>query len=165
MILLFFLFCLTFSPINYWIVGDSEAGATSAALKEALPSGSKIDLTFEVSSRIEKWAAGKMANARPAGRIDVVIVFLGTNNYYDQTLPSPEGILKVIRSTGAKCIWVGPPKVNNRSWKLNNELRQAVEPTCKFVDSQQIPIALRDGIHPTPNGARTWARKIAEELR
>lgn len=147
-----------------WIAGDSEAGATHAALRSALPPGSQTVLTYEVSSRIEKWAGGKMAASKPARKVDRIIVFLGTNNYYDSKLPSVEGVLRVVRSTGAKCIWVGPPKVNNRPWKLNNDLKSAVEPLCTYVDSQQLAIELRDGIHPTDKGAQEWARKIVESL-
>jgi len=149
---------------TYWIVGDSEAGAVAPSLKGVLPSGSQIVLTYEVSSRIEKWAGGKMAASRPSRKVDRVIVFLGTNNYYDTQLPSVEGVLQVIRSTGARCTWVGPPKVNNRPWKLNNDLKAAVGSTCTYVDSQQLAIELRDGIHPTDKGAQEWARKIAESL-
>ncbi len=149
---------------TYWIAGDSEAGATYGALKSELPTGSQTVLTYEVSSRIEKWSSGKMLASRPARKVDHVIVFLGTNNYYDSKLPSVDGVLQVVRSTGAKCTWVGPPKVNGRSWKLNGELKAAVEPLCKYVDSQQIPIQLRDGIHPSPQGAQVWARKIVESL-
>lgn len=153
-----------FENETYWIAGDSEAGATHAALRSVLPRGSRMVLTYEVSSRIEKWAGGKMAASKPAQRVDRIIVFLGTNNYYDAKLPSIEGVLQVIRSTGAECIWVGPPKVNNRPWKLNNDLRSAVEPTCKYVDSQQLTIELSDGIHPSDRGAREWAKKIVEAL-
>lgn len=149
---------------TYWIAGDSEAGATHSALKEVLPTGSQTVLTYEVSSRIEKWAGGKMATSKPARKVDHVIVFLGTNNYYDSKLPDVEGVLQAIRSTGASCTWVGPPRVNKRPWKLNNDLKLAVEKQCKYVDSQQLSIELHDGIHPSPRGAQVWARKIVEFL-
>lgn len=164
LLIVIWLFGSQIEPLTYWIAGDSEAGAVAPALKGILPNGSQTVLTYEVSSRIEKWAGGKMAASKPARKIDRVIVFLGTNNYYDSSLPSVEGVLQVIRSTGAKCTWVGPPKVNNRPWKLNNDLRSAVESTCTYVDSQQLAIELRDGIHPTDKGAQEWARKIAETL-
>jgi lysophospholipase L1-like esterase len=149
---------------TYWIAGDSEAGATHAALKAELSTGTQTVLTYEVSSRIEKWAAGKMQASKPARKVDYVIVFLGTNNYYDANLPSVDGVLQVVRSTGARCVWVGPPKVNGKPWKLNADLRKAVESVCVYVDSQQVAIELHDGIHPSPKGAQVWARKIVESL-
>lgn len=144
-----------------WVVGDSEAGAVHSYLIPKLPNDQTI-LTYETSSRIEKWSGGKMAASRPAGQIDTVIVFLGTNNYYDQQLPSPKGVLDIVRSTGARCVWVGPPRVHNRPFPLNNDLRKAVENTCTYVDSQSLSIELRDGIHPTDKGAQEWAQRIVE---
>lgn len=165
--LLFVLYVLLGSESEtkiYWVAGDSEAGATHSALLSELPKGSQTILTYEVSSRIEKWSGGKMLASKPASPVDVVIVFLGTNNYYDEKLPSVDGVLQVVKSTGARCIWVGPPKVNARSFKLNEELKIATSSTCKYVDSQQLAIELQDGIHPSSQGARVWARKIVESL-
>jgi lysophospholipase L1-like esterase len=79
-------------------------------------------------------------------------------------LPNVRGILNAL-PTDSKCTWVGPPKVNKRPFKLNNELKLAVSQRCAYVDSQRLPIQLRDGVHPTAQGARVWATAIAKEMR
>jgi lysophospholipase L1-like esterase len=144
-------------------VGDSEAGATFSAIRELLPYG-HATLTYESGSRIEKWSRGKMAASSPKSKVDVIIIFLGANNYYDSRLPSTEGILRVIERSEARCIWVGPPKIGGLPWKLDSNLRESLEGRCSYVSSQDLEIELRDGIHPSIDGAKFWASKIVETL-
>lgn len=146
---------------SYWIVGDSEAGATYNHLTKHL---NDTTINYEVSSRIEKWAKWKMKSLIPNKKIDAVIIFLGANNYYDNKLPDINGILDVVSSLNAQCYWVGPPKIKNKKWKLNNSLINLLENKCHYINTQKIDIQLIDGIHPTSYGAKVWSEFIINKL-
>lgn len=149
------------APQKILVLGDSEAGAVSPSLKNVLLPGETTELEYKSGSSIEYWARGKFHEALGHHFVpDVIIVFLGTNNYGYQTLPDVTPILDEIVQTHAKCIWVGPTSVNGQKWKIDKLLKKAVSGQCSYVDTEELDIELADGIHPTQVGVTKWLNEI-----
>jgi hypothetical protein len=154
---------------NRWrrvlIVGDSEACnvATYAwEVSQELHQHDLIDVACRVGSRVEYWGAqGHLANhLAQHPKPDVVVVFLGTNHYYERVAPVVAPILDQIEQQGSSCVWVGNVPVRGHRWPINGLLRAAVTPRCTYFDTEAAQIPLADGIHPTVVGAQEWLRKI-----
>lgn len=146
---------------NVLIVGDSEAGATATQLHQVKRPNEHVSLDYKVGSTIQFWAAGKFQKSmKNHPDTDEVIIFLGTNNYGNSTLPDVTPILNEIKARHVKCTWVGPTSVHGKHWPINSMLKAAVSNTCTYVDTESLGIDLHDGVHPTPSGALKWIRYI-----
>jgi hypothetical protein len=95
-------------------------------------------------------------NAKP----DVLIVFLGTVNFNFPYLQPIHNILDEITHRQLTCIWVGPTKVYGQTHIINQLIKEAVVPTCTYVDTETLDIPLEDGVHPTIPGAIKWLQEI-----
>lgn len=155
------------APTRTLIVGDSEAGFVSRRLKEfkeKVHPEETFDTDFKGGTVIQYWAAG--GNFRAAlsrhPKPDTVIIFLGTNNYWQKTMPDVKPILDEVQSRGIRCIWVGPTEVQGKKWEINQLIKAAVTPTCTYVDTETLNIPLEDGVHPTYAGIFKWLNAIWE---
>lgn len=144
--------------MNILIVGDSEAGAVQPQINTVRAADEQVTFDFLVGSSIQHWSGGGIqASLAQHPNPDLVIVFLGTNNFSATTLPDVKPILSAIANAGAKMLWVGPTSVHGQNWPINNLLKQAVSP---YVDTESLGIPLRDRVHPTPAGAQEWLKAV-----
>lgn len=170
------------------IVGDSEACAVGYVVKdtvqkindEAKQPRDTVNVDCKGGTVVQYWAdQGHLKQAlvkHPSP--DVVIVFLGTNHYWQTRGDGDAGwpttlsmvrnataIGKEIRVSGASCVWVGNTAVKGRSWPVNVILREAVSPDlCTYFDTEAANIPLADGVHPTTAGAVKWLRAVWQVL-
>lgn len=153
---------------NVLIVGDSEACAVGlvkndAALLESARTQAPIDkVAVECKGGIviQHWTKGKFKRALDAHpNTDVVLVFLGTNHYWQKELPSTQPMLDLMRERGLSCVWVGNPRVLGKRWPMNDMLPKQVEPTCMYLDSEQLKLQLWDGYHPDKKSSIHWLRQ------
>lgn len=146
------------------LVGDSEAGAVQPYLSAVLGPGETANVNSVVGSRISAWSSGQLASAIAATNPDVVVVFLGTNDYYDNALPNLTPVFSQL-PTG-RTVWVGPTSVQNKSWPVDNLLKNAMQAQgIPFIDTESLGISLRDGIHPDAAGAKKWLQAIWPVVR
>lgn len=152
------------------IIGDSEACAVGWVVKgtvkkineEAQQPYDRVDVVCKGGTMVQYW--GRQGNFRAAlskhPNPDTVLVFLGTNHYHQQTTPEVGPILDVVKEYGFNCVWVGNTAVKGGRYKINKLLREAVQPTCSYFDTEAAGIPLADGIHPNGAGAAKWIRAI-----
>ncbi len=150
------LFAILFQ--NILIVGDSEACSMKfGAIAAVRHPGEMVSTICKSGTRTAYWEGAKMRTALLTGKYDVVIVFLGTNDYGSK--PDPTKIVQQIAATGATCVWVGPPLVRGKKSATNEHLRTSVAP-CVYLDTQALNIPLVDGVHPTGPGAVKWLVEV-----
>lgn len=144
------------------IIGDSEACAIASSVKKAKLPTDDVHVDCKGGTVVQYWGAG--GNFRAAltrhPKPDVVLVFLGTNHYWQKKTPPVESILSIIRDRGFQCVWVGPTAVHNKTWEMNGLIRDAVTPTCDFFDTEAAHIPLYDGVHPDEPAALLWLQKV-----
>lgn len=152
------LICLV--PEKILIVGDSEACAMKyGAVKAVQTSEEKVDIDCVGGTRVSYWENGRMKQALSKDKYDVVIVFLGTNDYGMK--PDPTKVVQAITDSGAACVWAGPTLVRGQKSVTNEHLKSRVAP-CVYLDTQALGVPLADGVHPTGAGAVKWLAKVWE---
>lgn len=164
-----------YAPRRVLIVGDSEACAVRPYVQVEADrindaSGMPHDVVHvdcKGSTLISYWGTyGNLRRALHEFRDpDDVLVFLGTNHYWNTTAPNVDDILNVIKddatwSGAGTCVWIGPTAVKGRSWPVNGLLRDAVSSQCSYFDTEAADIPLADGVHPAKPGAVQWIRSI-----
>ncbi len=143
------------------IIGDSEAGRCFPRINLIASQREQFVLDYKTSSTIQHWANKKFESSINTHNPNRVIVFLGTNNYAENKLPDIKQILNVISKNSIECVWVGPVAVRgNKKIIINDLLRDAVQPTCKYFDTINADIPLEDGIHPGKIGIDKWLTLI-----
>lgn len=152
------------------LIGDSEAGAVAPYLSSVQRPDDVVHTVYLVGSRIEAWSSGAqkpvLLQALASYAPDVVIVFLGTNHYSDSVAPPVASLLSVLQAAApnASVLWVGPTSVQGKTWPVDTWLAQETAAAgVPYVDVEALGIPLRDGIHPTADGAKQllqaiWAR-------
>ena len=93
-------------------------------------------------------------------KVDEVLIFLGTNNFNFPFLQNHDNILNEVKRRKVKCLWIGPTKVYGKHHPINEMIKQAVEPTCTFFNTEEDGIELQDGVHPTLAGGIKWLKDI-----
>lgn len=140
------------------LVGDSEAGAVAPYVSAVKRPGETVLVDSVVGSSIQAWSNGQLAAAVTQYQPDVVAVFLGTNNYYAMSSPN---LAPIFAQMPARSVWVGPTAVQGKSWPISSWIKNACASRgVPYVDTQALGIQLRDGVHPTPEGAVQWLRYI-----
>ncbi len=151
---------------KWWITGKS----TNCGYFERSPAN--------VERRSATHATPKLDDLLRRHKPDVVIVNLSTNYV---NVPSDEAVrsdlrvlVEKIRATGARCFWLGPPKMRRfeaESPRLERLLREVVTPVCDIFDSRAVtsyPAQGGDGVHfGFPAGipiARAWASAFLASL-
>jgi lysophospholipase L1-like esterase len=156
-------------PRNVLIIGDSEACAVSSVSAEVAAEYArdnvqpldKVRTVCKSGSRVDYWAFGRFLSAlNDDQETDNVIVFLG-GNHIDQTkAPNISVMLDIVSKKNVGCFWAGNALLHGKTWKMNDLMREAVTPTCDYVDLEKIVVTLSDGLHPDRTGAKLWLQTI-----
>lgn len=144
--------------VNVLIIGDSEACAVGRIAQEAIVAvdlGMHATVNCRTGSHIQDWSP-QVIDSIIRGDHDAIMVFLGTNHHDQVELPDVQPLLDVIERRGIACVWAGSVPIGGHGWYVNELLRDAIVPTCGYVDLESIVVELPDGLHPTPTGAREW---------
>lgn len=151
------------------VIGDSEACAVNLYIRKTVKEINEaahkpldvVDVACKGGTVVQYW--GEQGHFREALKKypnpDAVVIFLGTNHYWQGTRPPVETILNQIQAP-TSCVWVGNTAVKGKRWKINNILREAVQPTCSYFDTEAAGIELPDGVHPSGAGAIKWLKGI-----
>jgi len=150
------------------VVGDSEACAVGnyaadPAWRAEAGLGrpdDQVRVACKASTTVEYWADGRLERAMDDFDPDAVVVFLGTNHWGAQKAPDVEPILQLLLARETRCLWVGNTAVRGKHWAINGLLKEAVEPTCAYFDTEAAGVALADGIHPGPAAAQRWLKDV-----
>jgi len=161
-------------PRHVLIVGDSEACAVSSYINlkklvatindEDKAPHDVVDVECKGGTVVQYWGAGghmKLA-LQHHPKPDDVIVFLGTNHYWQKAAPPTSTVTDLLKDT--HCIWVGNTAVHGHNWAINGLIRDSVINQCTYFDTEAANIELADGVHPTPAGAVKWVRLVWKEI-
>lgn len=151
------------------VVGDSEACAVNLYIQKTVrefneaagqPTDSVV-VDCKGGTTVQYWGAqGHFREAlKKHPKPDAVVIFLGTNHYWQTEAPPVNTILDQIQAP-ASCVWVGNTAVKGKRWKINNILREAVQPACSYFDTEAAGIPLPDGVHPSGAGAIKWLKAV-----
>jgi lysophospholipase L1-like esterase len=125
-----------------------------------------VFVDYKVSTTIQYWNDKRFAAAIERYSPDKIVIFLGTNNYLDKTLPNVESILSTVKNKSLDCVWLGPVAVRgDKNIAINKLLKRAVGETCVYVDSIDANIQLEDGIHPSSSGIDVWLNLAWDNFR
>lgn len=139
------------------LIGDSQAGRCSTRVDRVKKLNQIVFVDYKVSTTIQYWNDKRFATTIERYSPDKIVIFLGTNNYLDKTLPNVESILSTIKNKSLDCVWLGPVAVRgDKNIAINKLLKRAVGETCVYVDSIDANIQLEDGIHPSSSGIDVW---------
>lgn len=146
---------------NILIIGDSQARYAKWQIKKIQRPNETIFVDDKGGTTI-LWWNNKHFREEMAKypNVDVVVIFLGTNNFNFTFLQPHQDILDVLHERRLKCIWAGPTKVDGRKHVINKLIKDAVSGTCSYVDTEELDIPLADGVHPTPQGTIKWLQEI-----
>jgi len=151
------------------VIGDSEACAVKPYIKKAAAEACNglgvptdvIDVDCKGGTTVQYWGAqGHFRGSLEGhGRPDAVVVFLGTNHYWQTTAPPVETITSLLPDS-SDCVWVGNTAVKGKRWRINSLMRDAVSPRCTYFDTEAANIELPDGVHPSGAAAIRWVKAI-----
>jgi len=155
-------------PRRVLITGDSEACRVGFYAKKVIAQinaenhepADVVDVDCKGGTVVQYWGTGgnlKLALARHP-HPDDVLVFLGTNHYWQRVTPPTSTVTDLLRDTN--CIWVGNTAVHGKHWAINGLIRDAVTPQCAYFDTEAADIPLDDGVHPGHAGAVKWLRMV-----
>lgn len=148
------------------LIGDSQAGRCSTRVDRVKKLNQIVFVDYKVSTTIQYWNDKRFATAIERYSPDKIVIFLGTNNYLDKTLPNVESILSTIKNKSLDCVWLGPVAVRgDKNIAINKLLKRAVGETCVYVDSIDANIQLEDGIHPNSSGIDMWLNLAWDNFR
>lgn len=146
---------------NILIIGDSEALYAGWQVKKVQQDNETVFVDSKPGTTIGWWNYGNFHQEMSKYRnLDIVIVFLGTNNFNFTYLQPYQNILDEIKNRRVKCIWVGPTAVYGKKHVINTLIKTAVSDTCTYVDTELLDIPLSDGVHPTIPGTIKWLENI-----
>lgn len=152
------------------VIGDSEACAVNLYIRKTVKEINEaagdpldvVDVVCKGGTVVQYW--GEQGHFREALKKhpnpDAVVIFLGTNHYWQGiTRPPVETLLDQIQEP-TSCVWVGNTAVKGKRWQINKTLREAVQPRCSYFDTEAAGIELPDGVHPSGAGAIKWLKGI-----
>lgn len=152
---------------NILLIGDSEVTYVAWQINKIQQPNETLFIDSKPGTTIGWWNYKVFYNEMSKyPNIDIVIVFLGTNNFNFTYLQPYQNILDVINARKVKCIWVGPTNVNVTVNGYKNQhiigglIKNAVSDTCTYVDTEKLDIQLADGVHPTAQGSIKWLTEI-----
>lgn len=160
---------LVLAPRKVLVVGDSEACAVNLYIRKTVKEFNEalkqpldvVDVDCKGGTTVQYW--GEQGHFRESlskhGKPDVVVVFLGTNHYWQTTTPPVNMIIDQLEPR-TECLWVGNTAVKGRKWKINRLLKDAVTPRCQYFDTEAADIHLPDGVHPSGAAAIKWIKMI-----
>lgn len=150
---------------NILLIGDSEVMYINWYFKPMRKPNETVYFDSKPGTTIGWWNGGVFHREMSKyPNLDMVIVFLGTNNFNFTFLQPHQNILDEIKARNIKCIWVGPTDVRMRGYKnphiTGQLIKDAVDGLCTYVDTESLSIPLADGVHPTQDGAVKWLTEI-----
>lgn len=106
-------------------------------------------------------------------RPDLTVIQLGTNMAVSNpkaAMKSIEEMLMLVKNSGSKCIWIGPPDSNSKVVsdanvkEINNILFSLTKKyNCSYIDSLRLtnyPSHVKEGIHYPNKDSKEWAKKV-----
>ena len=111
------------------------------------------------SSTTRKWAnSGVLERALRKYHPDIVLILLGSNELYlDHPEERARHVKTIVRKLGKRPFWWLSPPVWGKQTGIVDVIRRNV-PRGRFYPFNHHKIArMKDGHHPSPWGARTWA--------
>jgi hypothetical protein len=159
---------------RWWVIGDSNGWLLMGELRKLAKQHDVVLDGNPVGGTSIPWWAGSRGRSNLAAmavfKPEVVIAILGTNDaylgpYLIAKMPVQLTSLQTyITNTGAKLVWVGPPKLLPRL-NHNTELVLALVTSAgiPLLDSRECTFDMWDDhIHPTESGRVVWASWIWE---
>lgn len=159
-------------PRRVLLVGDSEACRVGLFVQaearrindEQHQSRDIVEVDCRTSTMVQYWAedGNFKASLERHQKPDAVLVFLGTNHWWiPNVTPDVAPITDLVKERGIDCLWVGNVKAYGEHYQINDLLREAVTPTCRYFDTEAANIPLDPGgVHPGREGAVKWIRAI-----
>lgn len=145
-----------------YLVGDSQcAGAAAHVRRSHDDRWTSYKHSCKVGSSTAYWSSNY--HVFEPSKNDVVLVYLGSN---DWGKPDPTRLLSWIRRSGARCVFVGPPKIRGVDNGVAENLKRSVETdgACKFFDTRKLNLRLPDGVHPDVIEHGRWFREVTRNL-
>jgi hypothetical protein len=132
----------------------------------------------DIEIRSDKHLVPKLSFELENYQPSIVIVQLGTNMavgtnpvHFQESI---NRLMKLIKESNSKCIWIGPPDANSKivtkeNLKIINGVISAlaVENNCEFIDSLKItnfPLNLSEGIHYPNALSSKWGDDVSKNL-
>lgn len=149
------------------LIGDSLAVGLDAPLKSALAPES-FQAFAKGGTMVAQWLSGSQANQLAAAlslKPARVLVSLGTNDT-NSHVPAATlekqvyALVQKIRDSGAEVVWLMPGKL---PWAYPTLVTAVFKSVVRTI--QQPDVKKFDGIHPTGEGYKVWAKHVAEQLR
>jgi len=159
-----------------WVIGDSNGWLLMHELPKLARRDGVVLRGNPVGGTSIMWwnqrAHQRHINQVVAFKPDVLLIVLGTNDahfgshvrktfsrHLDQLLPK-------LGKSGARLVWVGPPKLPRRPERGADEVRKMVtERDILLLDSRQCVMPMwEDKIHPSFKGRKMWADWIWGKL-
>lgn len=123
--------------------------------------------------RSNKFKTPRFKNLVEEIRPDLTVVQLGTNMAVSNpraALKSIEEVLRIIKSSASKCLWIGPPDANSKvvsdaNIKEINKLllKLTKKYNCSYIESFKLtnyPTHIKEGIHYPNKDSEDWAKKV-----
>ncbi len=139
------------------IIGDSQAcGAGWVVSKVNTKAWDNTKVTCVGGTRVQWWY-NKIDDVKLTSN-DSVLIYLGSNDWGGP--PDPGPLLAKIKASGARCTWVGPPKIRGKDGAAPYLKKKIIDDkTCVYLDSRELELQLGDGVHPaTLNEHMRWLR-------
>ncbi len=132
----------------------------------------------ETEKRVANYKTPSLSELLLKYNPDVTIVQLGTNMAASKNpenhKASVEKIMELIKNSGSKCVWIGPPDANSavvpdERLKIVSDYLISISAKwdCSYIDSLKLtsfPVESKEGIHYPPKHAEAWGIKVVEEL-
>lgn len=151
------------SPERILLIGDSQVQYMDWYFSRAKVKHENETVFFDSKpgTTIGTWNNYFISEISKYPNLDVVIIFLATNNNNFRYLQPMYNILNEVKRRKLKCLWVGGTEVYGKHHPIiNNLVHQAVEPTCTFFDTEEAGIDLLDQVHPSLRGGIKWLQLI-----
>lgn len=147
------------------LIGDSEVLYLSWYWSKAKLQRENETVLFDSKpgTTIGYWNYVFVDEMKKYPKVDVVLIFLGTNNHNFGNIMQPhQHILDEVKRRNIPCIWAGGTSVYGKRWEFNQTLRKMVEASgvCQFFNTEEDDIELADQIHPSVKGAVKWLQDI-----
>jgi lysophospholipase L1-like esterase len=156
------------SPQRILLIGDSEVRYNNWYFSAANVKKPTETVFFDSKpgTTIGAWNSIFVSEMAKYPKIDVILIFLGTNNFNFSFLQPHQNILDEVKRRNIKCVWIGPTDVRWSGIKnlhmTGPLIKAAVSSTCTYFDAEAANIELADGIHPTKRGSIKWLTLIWE---
>lgn len=148
------------------LIGDSLAQGLKDPLgRLAAQDGVQLFADVQPGTRIDQWMTRGPAFVEQAGAT-CVLVSLGTNDsagsgaLRDKNRALVTPLIAALRAKGAKVVWLMPPPMPFDTHWLLAPTQDGGAIVLLAMDYPRY-----DGIHPTPEGFKTWASHLWHDLR